>query len=145
MLNAECGIEDARRRGLLLNCVRSADTSVRFDTIPAGQRLQTYYPPNRGFFSEPVKQTLQPGTIVDRYGLDRGSFVAPAGTPFEARALAPASAGAPYNVFRVVKPIEVDAGVAAPWFDQPGLGTQYELPARVSDLLKSGHIERVTP
>jgi hypothetical protein len=45
---------------------------------------------------------------------------------------------------RVVKPIVVDGGTSAPWFGQPGLGTQYELPGSVSNLLKSGYLERVS-
>ncbi|MBX3433467.1 MAG: TNT domain-containing protein [Pirellulales bacterium] len=83
--------------------------------------------------------------MVDRYGREGGSFVAPDGTPFGARALPPSSASAPYNRYRVVKPIEVDGGTTAPWFQQPGLGTQYELPSSVRDLLRSGHLERISP
>jgi hypothetical protein len=115
------------------------------DTIAEGQRITTYYPPNRGFAATPVTETLQPGTLIDRFGLERGTFVAPSGTPVPMRALPPGVADAPYNVYRVVKPIDVQAGKSATWFGQPGGGTQYELPSRVADLLKSGHLERVTP
>ncbi len=39
------------------------------------------WPPNRGFASS-TQQTLHPGTLIDRYGRDTGSFVSPQGTPF---------------------------------------------------------------
>jgi RHS repeat-associated protein len=72
--------------------------------VPAGERLgytetpwdaaargpnaiSPYYPPNRGFDGQPVKTTLQPGTVVDRYGGTGGSFASPQGTPPWARSL----------------------------------------------------------
>lgn len=57
------------------------------------------------------------------------------GTPYEKRALAPGTELKPYSVFEVTKPIEVQAGKIAPWFDQPGGGTQYVLPDMVDELL----------
>jgi hypothetical protein len=125
--------------------VSAPSTAGALDTIPAGQRIITYYPPNRGFAGTPVTETLQPGMVIDRFGLERGTFVAPRGTPVPMRALPPGVGDAPYNVYRVVKPIDVQAGRSAAWFGQPGGGMQYELPRRVADLLKSGHLERVTP
>lgn len=83
--------------------------------------------------------------LIDRFGTPRGTFVAPRGTPVPMRALPPGVADAPYNVYRVVKPIDVQAGRTAPCFGQLGGGTQYELPSRVADLIKSGHLERATP
>ncbi|MBX3440755.1 MAG: glycohydrolase toxin TNT-related protein [Planctomyces sp.] len=53
----------------------------------AGQRLTSYYPPNRGFSGAPVAETLQPGTLIDRFGLDTGRFASPAGTPVPMRSL----------------------------------------------------------
>ena len=55
------------------------------------------------------------------------------------------AAEGPYSAFRVVQPFDVQAGPAAPWFGQIGSGTQYELPASVQSLLKSGHLERINP
>ena len=40
-----------------------------------------------------------------------------------------------YSVFEIVKPIEVQAGKIAPWFNQPGGGIQYMLPDTVDELL----------
>jgi RHS repeat-associated protein len=114
------------------------------DTIPEGFRLTAPYPPNRGFLLGPSTETLQPGTLMDRFGLERGTFVAPQGTPVPMRALPPGVSDGSYNIYRVVKPFDVRAGPTAPWYGQPGGGMQYELPGRVVDLLKSGHLERVT-
>jgi hypothetical protein len=47
------------------------------------------------------------------------------------------------NVYKVMKPIDVDAGPAAPWFGQPGGGTQYELPATIKELVASGHLKPI--
>ena len=55
------------------------------------------WPPNRGFDGEPVTTTLQPGTRIDRYGYDGGTFVSPEGTPYSQRALAPGTESKPYT------------------------------------------------
>jgi len=49
------------------------------------------WPAKLGFAEEPVKATLPVGTRLDRYGEPSGSFLAPKGTPYEQRALAPGS------------------------------------------------------
>lgn len=43
--------------------------------------------PNRGFDGETVTTTLEPGTMVDRYGYDGGYFISPEGTSYTERAL----------------------------------------------------------
>jgi hypothetical protein len=68
------------------------------------------WPSNRGFAGEPVTQILQPGTRVDRYGYDGGTFVSPEGTPYSQRALAPGTEKKPYTLFEVMKPIAVQGG-----------------------------------
>jgi hypothetical protein len=55
------------------------------------------WPPNRGFLGEPERVTLMPGTRVDRYGFEGGTFVSPEGTPYEMRLLAPGTQSKPYN------------------------------------------------
>lgn len=103
---------------------------------------QTYYPPNRGFMKEPNVVTLQPGTRIDRYGSSTGTFTAPQGTPFPQRSLPSEAASRPLNSYEVVKPIPgVNSGPAAPWFNQPGGGTQFELPSTVQQLINSGHLK----
>ncbi len=103
------------------------------------------WPPNRGFAGTPTTETLTPGMRVDRYGYDAGTFVAPEGTPIPARSLAPGTIDKPYNIYEVVKPIDAEAGPAAPWFGEPGGGIQYELPTSVKDAIANGSLRRVGP
>ena len=101
------------------------------------------WPPNRGFDGDSAPASLIPGAKVDRYGSPNGTFVSPDGTPFPNRSLPASSASKPLNTYEVAKPIQVDVGSAAPWFNQPGEGTQFELPRTVQDLLDSGHLRQV--
>ncbi len=111
---------------------------------PAKPAPEVTWPPNRGFHGTPAREVLVPGTRIDRFGHPGGTFVSPEGTPFEARAL-PAEYldSKPYHVYEVVEPIEVAAGPIEPWFGQPGMGTQYELPKSVLDLIKDGVLREV--
>jgi hypothetical protein len=57
------------------------------------------------------------------------------------RTNAPGAESRLLSAYEVVKPFEVDAGKAAPWFGQPGGGTQFDLGTRtVQDLINSGHL-----
>ncbi|WP_144488640.1 glycohydrolase toxin TNT-related protein [Bacillus nitratireducens] len=86
---------------------------------------EIHWPPNDGFVSGTQKvETLHPGTKLDRYGNPAGSFLAPESDSFPSRALAPHSEQAPYYVYEVIADFEVTSGKIAPWFDQPGGGTQ---------------------
>ena len=101
------------------------------------------WPPNRGFDGDSAPASLIPGAKVDRYGSPNGTFVSPDRTPFPNRSLPTSSASKPLKTYEVAKTIQVDAGSAAPWFNQPGEGTQFELPRTVQDLLDSGHLRQV--
>ncbi|MDX3775556.1 glycohydrolase toxin TNT-related protein [Chromatiaceae bacterium AAb-1] len=104
---------------------------------------QLYWPPNMGF-QGPIRNThLRPGQVVDRYGLEGGHFVSPAGTPFGQRSLPGDARNLPYTQYRVLRPIHVREGVVAPAFGQFGGGTQYILPLRVRTLVERGYLERV--
>jgi len=83
------------------------------------------WPPNDGFAAR-MNDTIPVGSRVDRFGSPRGSYLAPEETPFSQRALAPSSLTEPYYAYRVAKPLPVEAGPAAPAFDQPGAGIQYK-------------------
>jgi Tuberculosis necrotizing toxin/Hemagglutinin repeat len=103
----------------------------------------TWYPPNRGSIpgTEGIS-TIPQGSLLDRYGSNFGTFVAPAGTPFEKRALPYDLPQTPPNSFTVDKPIDgAKTSNAIPWFDQPGTGKQIELPKSVNDLLKDGSLK----
>jgi RHS repeat-associated protein len=101
--------------------------------------LVPYYPPNNGFAGATTREFLMPGQTIDRFGGSGASrFFSPTGTSEPARALPPGTAGQPLRTFEVVKPFEVDAGTAAPWFGQPGGGSQFRTPVSLETLLKRG-------
>jgi hypothetical protein len=120
--------------------------------LPASQFLATYYnpaanggaggwiyPPDNGYVIGPdgnpieFHLTVVPGTEMDRYGSQYGSFLAPAGLPYAERSIPPQSLDSNpaescnYHDYRVLKSFSVDAGPIAPWFAQPGGGLQYQL------------------
>lgn len=101
------------------------------------------WPPNNGAIPGTERATyLEPGTRIDRYGRpDAGGFVSPEGVPYENRALRPGTEG--YTVYEVYKPLPVTESRAAPWFNQPGGGPQYELPVDIRVLLKRNLISIV--
>ena len=104
----------------------------------------TWWPGNNGFDDIPEKMTLQRQTKIDRYGNERGVFASPEGVPFDQRSLASGSENSPYNTYEVIEPFDVYAGKATPWFDQPGGGTQYQLPMSIEELRRLGYIKIIT-
>ncbi|MEZ0067070.1 hypothetical protein ABIA32_003083 [Streptacidiphilus sp. MAP12-20] len=124
-----------------------------------------HYPPQNGYLLLPngkpaeIKERLAPGQDIDRFGSEYGSFLAPEGLPYASRAIPPQSldgqppAACNYHDYRVLKTFEVDAGPIAPWFNQPGLGWQYQLDAtlvpggptqlNVLWLVNNGYLERL--
>jgi len=80
---------------------------------------------------------------IDRYGHEGDSFVSPEGISYGARSLAPGTELKPYNVNEIVKPIDAMGGKIAPWFDQPGGGTQYKLFNTIQELLDGGFLRKV--
>jgi len=81
--------------------------------------------------------------MIDRYGYPKGTFVSPEGTPFEMRALPAEYANMPYYKYEVVESVEVNSGRIAPWFGQPGFGTQYEFSNTIQNLLEQGILREV--
>ncbi|MBM7602805.1 putative ribonuclease toxin of YeeF-YezG toxin-antitoxin module [Metabacillus crassostreae] len=113
---------------------------------------EIYWPPNDGFVSGTQKtETLHPGMIIDRYGSPTGSFLAPESDSFPSRALAPHSEQAPYFIYEVIDDFEVTIGKIAPWFDQPGGGTQiikYKpngRPYSIEELIELRVIKQINP
>lgn len=91
----------------------------------------TWWPPNDGAVGKPVRTTIDPTTsgpptTVDRFGGEHGSYLGKPGDSFSARAL-PGEPSGPPNVYKIDKPTHVEQAEIAPWFDQPGGGTQYKL------------------
>ncbi|GHF87086.1 hypothetical protein FHX82_004555 [Amycolatopsis bartoniae] len=88
---------------------------------------------------------LPAGSELDRFGNPDGNLTYAAGTPFEERSLVPEWVDRPYHVYRVQRPIEALAGVAIPWFNQPGGGAAYLLPASIEELLAEGDLIELDP
>jgi hypothetical protein len=89
------------------------------------------WPENDGFPPgyQPQPADIGPGTVVDRFGYERGSYFAPDLTPFADRSLGPESAGKPYGRYEVTDVSlppgwQWQGGPIAPWFGQtPTPGT----------------------
>src|SRR5690606_19196282 len=90
-------------------------------------------------------RTLPAGSELDRFGGANGNLTYAAGTPFEERSLVPEWVNRPYHVYRVQRPLEALAGVAIPWFNQPGGGAAYMLPASIEELLADGDLIELDP
>jgi RHS repeat-associated protein len=120
-----------------------ADLESTATVVEERTALASPWPPNRGFLGEPTTETLEAGARIDRYGYPKGTFASPEGEAFEARALHPSSMESPYHVYEVLKPIDVQAGRAMPWFGYRGLGVQYELPDKIQTLIDAGFLKEV--
>ncbi|SON62744.1 hypothetical protein MSIMFI_04272 [Mycobacterium simulans] len=90
-----------------------------------GTPQSRHYPLNDGFPPGYVPQPAQlpEGAIIDRFGSEYGRYLAPDGTPFADRALAPESVGGGYNRYMVTgKPLppgwQLVEGPVQPWFGQ---------------------------
>lgn len=118
------------------------------------------YPLNDGFPPGYVPQPAQlpEGTIIDRFGSEHGRYLAPDGTPFADRALAPESVGGDYNRYMVTgKPLppgwQIVEGPVEPWYGQtPSPGTrQYMITGpdgvevNVEELVDRGILDRYGP
>ena len=92
------------------------------------------WPENLGFVDKPKPNTLEKGTILDRYGDNDGSFLSPEGVPFDQRALGPGDGNRTYRRYKVLKPLPVLEGEIVSAFGKSGGGTQFlpNLPDRVN-------------
>ncbi|KAF7879480.1 hypothetical protein EAF04_000676 [Stromatinia cepivora] len=145
----------------------------RFGGLTPGEFLAKWWDNNKNQFIYPGDETqgfstdvngkpirglirLPPDTYLDRFGGEKaGMFLSSADTPYSQRSLPPSNLnnrvddpGFPndYHVYRVTKYLKLYAGPIAPWFGQPGLGTQfYSGPRTIAELIRNGTLERVDP
>lgn len=118
------------------------------------------YPLNDGFplGYEPQPAQLPEGVIIDRFGSEHGRYLAPDGTPFADRALAPESVGGDYNRYMVTgKPLppgwQVVEGPVQPYYGQtPSPGSlQYmilgpeDMSPSVWELVRLGILDEYGP
>ena len=85
-------------------------------------------------------RTLQPKTVVTRYGPPDGKFASPNGTPFSDRALPSSYSTRPLNSYEVARPISVHESLARPYFNQPGMGTQWRFNNSIQYYLDKGYL-----
>jgi hypothetical protein len=83
------------------------------------------WPKNNGALGYEKITILPKGTIINRYGSDKGSYFAPEGTPFENRSLPDEYRNLTLKKYEVTRPLPMWESTTAPHFNQPGLGTQY--------------------
>jgi hypothetical protein len=88
---------------------------------------------------------LVAGTEIDRFGDPVGNLAYAAGTHYSQRSLPPEWADRPYHAYRLTQPLRVLIGTAVPWFDQPGGGSGYFLPAAVVELVADGVLVEIEP
>ncbi|UUO06706.1 TNT domain-containing protein [Blastopirellula sp. J2-11] len=101
------------------------------------------WPPDEGFAGKPQEVKIAIGVQLERYGYPSGSFVAPVGEPAPELSMAPGTIDKPYYVYEVLKPLPALEGKAAPWFDQPGGGVQYDLVKPIEHWLTTGFLKTV--
>jgi hypothetical protein len=133
------GVDDAARSasGGAANAEYNAAKAANW-TKPDGS---TWWPPNNGAVAGTEKTiTLQPGTLIDRYGNPTGYYTSPTGTPFTDRALSPMTDMNNYHVYEVVKPVQVESAEIAPWFGESGSGIQYKFGRSINDLMNSENV-----
>jgi uncharacterized protein YukE len=118
------------------------------------------YPLNDGFPPGyvPLPAQLPEGTIIDRFGSEYGRYLAPDGTPFADRALAPESVGGDYNRYMVTGEAlppgwQIVEGPVEPFYGQkPSLGAlQYMIVGpdgaqlNVQELVRLGILDEYGP
>ncbi len=110
-----------KRRPIRQNTTATPNTGKSTSTI--------VWPPNEGFTGTDTHWEIIPaGTVLSRFGFERGTYLSPKGVPYEERALAPGTLQTkPYYEYEVTEPIWVKKGTIAPWFDQKGGGIQLKL------------------
>ena len=101
------------------------------------------YPLNDGAVGNVKVITLKAGAgLVDRYGRSSGRYLSPEGTPIEQSSLSKDAKKQTYHVYKIIRDIEnVEEGLIAPWFNEPGGGIQYRLPKTIDEL--SGYLKEV--
>lgn len=112
---------------------------------------RTWWPPGSGAVpGSEFSTTLQVGQRLDRFGgtSPTSTFLAPAGTLIEQRALSPTTNIAIRDEYVVLKQISVEQSNVMPWFGQPGMGVQFDtgkgIGLSIQKLEEMGFIKKVT-
>ncbi len=106
------------------------------------------WPDDDGFAHPRYHKKLFKNDMIDRYSPvegpeDGGKFLAPDGTPYEARSLPYDREKMIYTRYRVLKDFDIEAGLTAPAFGQVGGGMQYFSETSVQQLIHDRIIEEI--
>jgi len=123
--------------------------NLRYNLVPkwiqwAADKANISWPPNDGCAAAPTARDLAPGTLIDRFGSEGGTFFSPRGETFASRAVPYVCTQMDYRVYKVVKPIAVKSCKAAPWFGEPGGAVQVQTADPAYKLVAAGSIEAVS-
>ena len=124
-------------------CPYDANGNVKFDSRWYKSDGTFVWPKNGGFDGAPSNYSLKTGDIITRYGKETGRYASPKGVEFNQRSLAPGTELTRMYTYRVVKPITVKAGIAAPFFGASGGGIQYLFDKSIYWYIKNGYLERL--
>ena len=136
---------------VLASCATSVPASgggwpayLRGDLVPEWITLNIRWPANDGCVEPPKHERLVPGTLIDRFGSENGTFFSPKGEKFGARSVPYVCRKMEYRIYRVIRPLDVETCTIAPWFGEIGGGLQNktEKPARA--LVADGTLGLVT-
>ena len=131
----------AKREGKPYNPDNKHGEDIYYEDKQPGRLFaRAVYPPNRGaIWGSTKEKTLSSGTLIDRYGDETGRFFSPYGEVFGKRSLPSYLNGnEKYMCYEVLKDLSVQQGKVIPWFDEEGLGTQYESSKSVKQLISDG-------
>lgn len=95
-----------------------------------------------------VKFILSYGSIIIRYGSEKGYYSAPKGTSYDKLSLPYVKESLEYNEYKVIANnvsiiCIVDKGIVAPGFDSEGGAVQYMHPISIKESVKKGMLERI--
>ena len=98
-----------------------------------------------GFLNGEYKESvILPGTRINRIGSNpTGRYFSPEGATFGEKALPPFMKLQPNSDYIVLKEIPTKVGLIAPWFDEPGMGTQYFTYSTIDELEKGRFLLRL--
>lgn len=102
------------------------------------------WPGNRGFAAS-TRETLSPGTVVDRLGRPSGRYAGRPGATVSERGMAQGTDALEYHRYEVVKPVGAEVGPAAavPEFGATGGATQYLFDQPMQELIKRGVLKEL--
>ena len=101
------------------------------------------WPKDNGCVANPVDETLPAGTLIDRFGLQTGSYFSPRGASFRSRATPYICKMMDYRVYKVMTDLAVHTCKAAGWFGLIGGAKQYKTDDNAQALVDNHIVEDI--